>query len=266
VSDAAGLDVGLTGGVLRIELHRPDRRNALDDAMVQGLIGAIERAGLDEDVRAVHLVGAGEHFCGGFDIFRRNAGDAPKPRVGSIQRRLPMQAHRLIPTVLGVQTPVVAEVRGWAVGIGLQLLLAADFAVVAEDAQLWEPFSERGFTPDSGATWLLPRRVGPVLARRMLMLGERISGAEAQAVGLVHQAVAPEDLGSVTADLLERLTRAPTVALGLTKWLLHDAAASDLETTLTNEALAMELSSRSQDFREGLRAYAERRPPEFLGR
>jgi len=97
-------------------------------------------------------------------VARNTPSDAPRPRVGSIQRRLPVQAHRLVSLVLTTQIPVVCAVRGWAVGIGLQLVLAADFAVVAEDAHLWEPFARRGFTPDSGATWLLPggwARCGP---------------------------------------------------------------------------------------------------------
>ena len=141
-------------------------------------------------MRAITLTGAGDHFCGGFDIVARNAGRGRSaPRAGSIQRRLPAQAHRLIPLLAAVQVPVVCGVRGWAAGIGLHLVLAADFAVVAEDARLWEPFSERGFTPDSGGTWLLPRRVGEARAREMLLLGRAIDGREAAGWGLAHAAV-----------------------------------------------------------------------------
>ncbi|MCU1486246.1 MAG: Enoyl-CoA hydratase/isomerase, partial [Actinomycetia bacterium] len=159
-------------GVLRLHLDKPAKRNAIDDDMVLALIDAIDAAGRDEAVRAIAITGAGDHFCSGFDLVGRNAaGDAAKPRVGAIQRRMPSQAHRLVPLMLTVQVPIVAAVRGWCAGIGLHLALAADFAVVADDARLWEPFAERGFTPDSGGTWLLPRRVGEVRARDMLLLG-----------------------------------------------------------------------------------------------
>ena len=157
-----GLDVAVEErGVLRITLNRPDKRNALDDAMMLGLIAAFDAAGQDDRVRVVLLEGAGDSFCSGADIVARNAGGTDqKPRTGSIQRRVPTQAHRLIPLVGSVQVPVVCKVRGWCAGIGFQLALAADFTIAAVDAKFWEPFSERGFTPDSGATWMLPRRVG----------------------------------------------------------------------------------------------------------
>jgi 2-(1,2-epoxy-1,2-dihydrophenyl)acetyl-CoA isomerase len=161
---------------------------------------------------------------------------------------------------------VVCAVQGWAAGIGLQIAAAADFTVVAADARLWEPFSSRGFTPDSGATWLLPRLVGAARASELLLLGRELSGTEAAEWGLVHRAVPPGDLRPVTDELSASLARGPTVALGLTKWLLHAGASLPLEDQLRNEGFAMELSSRSEDFREGLGAFKERRPPEFKGR
>jgi 2-(1,2-epoxy-1,2-dihydrophenyl)acetyl-CoA isomerase len=315
-----GLEVQLDGPVLRLTLDRPDKRNALDDAMVAGLIAAIDAAGRDEQVRCIVLGGNGDHFCGGADIVARNAGSSPRagdpgstadaggtadtgdagragraaaaaaadaaaaaaadadaadaggaeragrPRVGSIQRRLPAQAHRLIPLVLTVQVPVVCRVQGWAAGIGFQLALAADFTVAAADARFWEPFTERGFTPDSGATWLLPRRVGPVHARELLLLGRKLSGDEAVAWGAIHAAVPPDQLDRTVADVVEPLAGGPTVALGLTKWLLHQGEARALDDQLRDEAFALELSSRSEDFREGLQAFREKRRPGFKGR
>jgi 2-(1,2-epoxy-1,2-dihydrophenyl)acetyl-CoA isomerase len=212
------------------------------------------------------LEGVGEHFCAGADIIARNAGDGVKPRVGSIQRRLPTQANRLIPQLLSIQIPVVCKVRGYAAGIGFQLALAADFCVAADDARFWEPFSTRGFTPDSGATWLLPRRVGEVRARELLFLGRELSGAEAEAWGVVHRAVPASDLDDATDELASRLAAGPTVSLGLTKWLLAAGAGVSLDTHLPDEAFAMELSSRTEDFREGLAAFREKRPPQFGGR
>lgn len=266
-SSVEGLRVSLDdGGVLRLVLDRPDKRNALNDTMVAALIDAVDAAGRDEAVRVIALTGAGDHFCGGADIVARNEEGGARPRAGSIQRRLPSQAHRLIPLLLTVQTPVVCAVQGWAAGIGLQLVLAADVAVVATDARLWEPFSERGFTPDSGATWMLPRRIGEVRAREMLLLGRVVDGAEAAAWGMVHRSVPAGELDAAVQSVVLELAAAPTVSVGLTKWLMQSGASLPLDQHLRNEAFALELSSRSEDFREGLAAFKEKRDPKFKGR
>ncbi len=261
-----GLDVSLADGILRLRLARPAKRNSLTDDMVGAFTAAVETAGHDDAVRAVLVSAEGDHFCSGFDIVGRNSGSAGRPRVGSIQRRLPVQAHRLIPSLLSVQVPVVCAAQGWVAGIGLQLVLAADVAVVADDARLWEPFAERGLTPDGGATWLLPRRIGEVRAREMLLLGRVVSGTEAAAWGMVHRAVAAADLVTTAESIVGPLAAGPTVALGLTKWLLHAGAQAPLDQQLRNEGFAMELGSRSEDFREGLAAFAEKRSPHFGGR
>jgi 2-(1,2-epoxy-1,2-dihydrophenyl)acetyl-CoA isomerase len=263
-----GLGIAVDGAVLRLTLDRPDKRNALDDLMVEGMIDAVDAAGRDEGVRAIVLAGAGDHFCGGADIVARNAGGraAPRPRVGSIQRRVPSLAHRLVPLLLSVQVPVVCRVQGWAAGIGFHLALASDFAVAADDARFWEPFGARGFTPDSGATWLLPRLAGMVRARDLLLLGRELRAPEAVDWGLIHASVPPGDLDAEVEAVVDRLASGPTVALGLTKWLLRSGQATPLEAHLQDEALALELSSRSDDFREGLSAFKERREPDFRGR
>jgi 2-(1,2-epoxy-1,2-dihydrophenyl)acetyl-CoA isomerase len=260
-----GLRVTRRGPVLEFEIDRQRKRNALTDPIVAAMIGALSAAGPDESVRVILIRAAGDHFCAGFDIVGRNAGDE-RPRVGSIQRRLPTEAHRLIDLLLTTQTPVVCRVQGWAAGIGLHLVLASDFAVVEESARLWEPFSQRGFTPDTGGTWLLPRRIGEVRARRMLLLGEPVSGAEAAAWGMVDRAVEADKLDDEVAALVEQLAAGPTVTLGLTKWLLASSSTTPLPEQLQNEALAMELSSRSEDFRDGLAAFVEKRSPNFTGR
>jgi 2-(1,2-epoxy-1,2-dihydrophenyl)acetyl-CoA isomerase len=262
-----GLNVELdSAGVLHVVLDRPEKRNALDDSMVEGMIDAVETAGQDEAVRVILVTGAGDHFCGGFDIVSRNQPGGQKPRAGSIQRRLPSQAHRLIPMLLTVQTPVVCAARGWAAGIGLHLVLAADVAIVADDARLWEPFSERGFTPDSGGTWLLPRRIGDVRAREMLLFGRPVDGTTAAEWGLVHRSVPDDQVDAAAESVLLQLSNGPTVALGLTKWLLHAGGSLTIDEHLRNEAFALELSSRTEDFREGLSAFKDKRKPEFRGR
>lgn len=264
--EVEGLAVSRDGAVLRARLVRPEKRNALTDEMMVGLADVLDVAGRDEAVRVVSLSGEGDHFCGGFDIVARNEGGSRRPRVGSIQRRLPQQAHRLIPTILSVQVPIVCAAQGWTAGIGLQMALASDVTVVAEDARLWEPFTERGLTPDSGASWLLPRRVGEVRARDMLLLGRVVSGTEAAEWQMVHRAVPADRLAAAAEEVVRRLADGPTVALGLTKWLMHAGTQASLEQHLRNEGFGMELGSRSEDFREGLAAFKEKRPPSFKGR
>ena len=261
----SGLTLDHDGPVLRLRIDRPKRRNSLTDPIVYALTDTVDAAASDESVRVIHLEGEGEHFSSGFDLAERTPGP-DRPRVGSVHRRMNAQVNRLIPAMLTCQTPIVCTARGWVIGLGLDILLAADFAVVADDARLWAPFTTFAFTPDSGASWLIPRLAGVARAREMLMLGEKVSGADAASWGLVHRAVPADHLDDVSQELVDRLAAAPTVAIGLTKLLLHRALSSDLNSHLADEAWAMEVSSRSEDFREYGEASKEKRSPRFTGR
>lgn len=259
-----GLRAGRTGPVLTLTIDRVHRRNAIDDVVVDAMIDHLAAAAIDESVRVIRLDAEGPDFCAGTDLVANNPG--PHPRVGSTQRRLPNKVNRLIPLLLETQVPVVAVVRGWAAGLGFHLAMAADFCVTADDARFWEPFMARGFTPDSGAAWLLPRLIGMVRTRQLLMLGDEISGATAAEWGIVHGAYPEAELDAAATKLVGRLAAAPTVALGLTKWLLHSGTGLDLDRHLHNEAMALELSFRSDDFKEGLSAFRGKRDAEFQGR
>ncbi len=267
-TEVAGLHINRSDELLQLTLARAEKRNAIDEVMMEGLVRAFTAAQTDDGLRVIFLEGIGEHFCSGADIVARNQrdADAPKPRAGGIQRRLPVQAHELIRRVLEVQVPVVCKVRGYAAGIGFALALAADFTIAEDEARFWAPFAQRGFTPDSAMTWLLPRRVGEVRARELLMLGRELSGADAAAWGAIHAAVPRSDLDMTVYNFVNAVGRGPTVAVGLTKWLLHAGRDAPLEQHLRNEAFALELSSRSEDFREGMAALRERRDPRFEGR
>ncbi|MEV0355556.1 enoyl-CoA hydratase-related protein [Nocardia sp. NPDC050697] len=251
------------GAVLRLTLDRPGRRNSLTPDMVETLVTALTAAASDDTLRAIHLRGAGEHFCAGVDWVSGNTGDT-KPRTGSVLRRVPHTAHRVIELLHTVQLPVVATVRGWAAGMGCNLALAADFTVAAPDASFWEPFLDRGFSPDSGATWLLPRLAGLARARRMLLLGEKVDGATAAEWGLIHGVA--DDPDAAAEALLARLAAAPTVAFGLAKQALAENLHATLPQAMTNELFALELACRTRDFKEGLAAFRDRRTPEFEGR
>lgn len=261
-----GLRAKHDGAVLRLTLDRADRRNAVDDTMLDAMIGHVSQSGTDESVRVIRIDADGPDFCAGSDLIANNAKSERKPRVGSTQRRLPNKANRLIPLLLETQVPVVAVVRGWAAGLGFHIAMASDFCIAAEDARFWEPFMARGFTPDSGAAWLLPRLVGMVRTRQLLMLGEELSGTTAAEWGIIHGAHPGTELDAAAAELVDRLAAAPTVALGLTKWLLQSGNGLDLDRHLQNEAMALELSSRSEDFKEGLAAFRDKRDAKFQGR
>ncbi|ORV41355.1 enoyl-CoA hydratase [Mycolicibacter engbaekii] len=253
------------GALLRLTLTRPDRRNSLSPSMTAALITALTAAASDDTLRAVHIRGAGDHFCAGSDWVSTNAGDR-RPRTGDLVRRIPHAGHRVIELLSTIQLPVVCTVRGWAVGLGCNLALAADFTMAADDAVFWEPFLARGFSPDSGATWLLPRLVGVARARRMLLLGEKVSGVHAEQWGLIHRAVAPAELDSAAEELLAALVNGPTAAIGLAKQALHYAQHATLPQAMTQELFNLELSCRTGDFKEGLAAFSQRRPPDFTGR
>lgn len=263
-SEVDGLVVDHAPPVLGLRLDRPERRNALTDEMVLALIDAIEAAGSDESIRVISISGNGEHFCSGFDLGLRGGGE--KPRTGATQRQMRWHVNRLIPTMLETQTPIVAAATGWIVGLGLHLVLASDFAIVADDARLRDPFTALGFTPDSAGSWLIPRLVGVTRAKEMLMLAREVGGAAAAEWGLVHRAVPSKDVEGEAKLLVDELAGAATVAVGLTKLLVHRSLQADLEHHLADEALAMELVSRSEDFHENVRAKREKRAPEFRGR
>lgn len=264
-AEAPGLEVAREEGVLRLRFVRPERRNALTRAMMQRLIEHVEGAVDDPSLRVLVFEAGGSDFCAGADLVDVNAKSEAKPRVGDIQRRLPRQAHRLIPALLTVELPVVAIVRGVASGLGAHLALASDFVVASQTLRLVEPFVGRGFTPDSGGSFLLPRLVGLARARDVLLLGREIDADTAARWELVHRIVPDAELEATGEALIAQLRESPTIALGLTKRLLNRAFDVGLDEALEAEAFALELSSRTQDFKEGLAAFAEKRKPRYRG-
>ena len=269
-ADSAGAEgsvtVGRDAGVLRLTLDRSSQRNSLNQLMIGTLVDTLTAAAADDTLRAVHILGAGDDFCAGVDWVAANNPEGRRPRAGDLVRRIPHAAHRVIELVTSIQLPVVCSVRGWAAGFGCNLALAADFTVAATDAAFWEPFIDRGFSPDSGATWLLPRLVGVARARRMLLLGEKVSATDAADWGLIHKAVAASELDGAAGELVGRLASGPTAAIGLAKQALSFGQHATLSQSLNQELFDLELACRTIDFKEGLEAFRQRRAPKFHGR
>jgi len=176
------------GAVRRVTLDRADKRNAMNAAMFDAVTDAVEGAVTDDAIRVLVIRGRGDHFCSGAEI---GSGETPteRPRTGHLQRNLRASPHRMVRTLFEAEIPIVTGVHGVAAGIGMVVALAGDHVVATRSARFWVPFVERGFTPDSGSTFLLPRLVGVARAKEMILRGKQVDGATAAAWGLVSDAV-----------------------------------------------------------------------------
>lgn len=252
------------GGVQILTIDRPQAGNALRGQDCAALADAVETVVGGGDVRAVVIRAEGEHFCAGADLRVANA-YGTKPRVGHLVRGLEAGAHRLIAAVWNCRVPCVSAVQGKAIGLGLHLAVVCDFVVAAHDAVFIERFAKLGFSVDSGGSFLLPRLVGLRRARQMLLRGAEVDAATALEWGLVDNVVDAGGLDAAALALAEELAAGPTFSLGHTKDLLNSRAPSNLAVALRAEADAVEATVRTADFKEGIRAFGEKRDPTFGG-
>jgi len=261
----------LENGVLRLTIDRPERGNAIAPPQRDRLTACMERASGDPDVRVVVITGAGErHFCTGGDLRHDGAAppdpDGPGRPVGDIKRLITSGMHRLMCAVLDCDKPVLAAVNGTAAGIGVHLALCCDLVVAVDDASFIEIFARRGLVTDGAGAYLLPRLIGLHKAKELLFLAEPLAATEAERIGLINRVVPRAEFGPAVQEWAERLADGPTVALGLMKSLANRSLDQDRGSALHEEALAIEVNSRSADFTEGLRAFIDRRPVAFRGR
>lgn len=262
----------LENGVLWLTLNRPERKNSISPEMREALLAELDRARSDSEVRAVVITGAGDAFCSGIDLGGSRvtrgaaAGEERPPDVRAVREAMKGGVQRVIRAVWELDKPVIAAVNGVAAGGGANLALACDLVLAAESARFIEIFVRRGMAVDSGGGWLLPRLVGLARAKELVFFGDPIAAPDAARIGLVNAAVPDGDLLKVAVEWAERLARGPTRAIGASKMLLDHAFESDLGRALDEEASAQALVTLSEDFREGVRAFIEKRDPEFKGR
>jgi 2-(1,2-epoxy-1,2-dihydrophenyl)acetyl-CoA isomerase len=255
-------------GVQRITIDRVDVGNSLSPLARDALTAAFHRAHSDPAVRAVLLTAAGDrHFCAGAGLSAQKDPSTPQAerRPGDIARMLQQGWQRLVASVLDCDKPVVAAVKGAAVGAGSSLVLACDLVVMSTQGRLIQAFVHRGILPDSGAIHLLTRIVGLRKATELLMLGEPVDASACERLGLVNRVVALEDTDRTAEEFAVRLASGPTVMLSLTKRLLSASSESGRDRAFEQEAWAQEVVSRTADLQEGLQAFAERREPRFRG-
>ncbi|MCS7058190.1 MAG: enoyl-CoA hydratase-related protein [Meiothermus sp.] len=249
----------LKDGVLTLTLNRPEAINALTTEMLRELGKAFAKEATAPEVRAVVLRGAGRGFCSGQDL-REFEGQ-------SLSYKGHLRNYRsVVEGIAALEKPVLAAIHGAAAGAGLSLALACDLRVAAADALLTTGFSKIGLIPDAGMNYYLPRLVGYARAYELAALSPRLSAEEALALGLVNRVVPVEAFEQEVARLALELAQGPTKTYGLIKRALRYSAGATLEEVLEYEALLQEVAGRTQDHKEGVQAFYEKRSPRFQGR
>jgi len=262
--DDEQIKVTEAGGIVTITLNRPDRLNAFVGHMRRDLAEALEEAGSDPHVRVVVVNGEGRAFCSGGDVsfiaelLERNDGEEFSRILGA--------ARRVILAIRHMTKPVIASIEGPAAGAGFNLALACDLRIASRTATFSQSFAKIGFHPDWGGTYFLPRMVTSNIACELFFLGDTIDADEAFRLGLLNRVVAPEDLAAETKKLAERLCAGPAVSIAAAKQAVYASEHDTLEKMLQYEVEAQVCCFASEDGREGVRAFLEKRPPRFTGR
>jgi enoyl-CoA hydratase/carnithine racemase len=249
--------------VCTITLNRPEKLNAFSGTMREDLLGALQSAAADRDVRAVVITGAGRAFCAGGDV-EFMAGLQKKGDAGSFRRLL--DAGRDIVTFVGaMSTPVIASINGIAAGAGCNLALACDYRVAASGAKLGQTFVRIGIHPDWGGTWLLPRLVGRSRALELMLTGRMVDTEEALAIGMVDKVVAADTLREETSKLAAAIADGPPLAIRDIKAALRRSESNGLAEQLELESEHQMRAFQSKDAAEGMTAFFEKRAPVFRG-
>jgi 2-(1,2-epoxy-1,2-dihydrophenyl)acetyl-CoA isomerase len=252
------VEITRDGAVLTITLNRPDVLNALNRAVHAGIHAGLVQAE-DASVRAVVITGAGRGFCVGQDLQEFSEG------ARDVAANLRENYHRNVLAIRALRKPVIAAVNGPAAGAGLSLALACDVRVASAAATFVPAFVKIGLVPDSGGTWLVRRLLGSARAFEWLTSGRRLDASEAHAWGLVTEVVAADRLDERTRELAAEYAAMPTLAVGETKRLLDAAETTSFGDQLELEATAQAAMTQTDDFREGVKAFLEKRDAQFTG-
>ena len=254
----AEVETSHDGAVLTITLNRPDVLNAFNTEMHRALAAALKEARA-ADVRAIVLTGAGRGFCVGQDLteFREAPGD--------IGARLRENYHPNVLAIRALEKPVLAAVNGVAAGAGVSIACACDIRIAADSATFIPAFINIGLIPDSGGSYFVTRILGPARAFEWLASGRRLTAAEAHAWGLVSEIVEADALPARAAALAGELAGLPTRGIGMTKRLIEHALDASLDEQVEREAQLQTAATQTEDFREGVAAFLEKRPPNFRG-
>jgi 2-(1,2-epoxy-1,2-dihydrophenyl)acetyl-CoA isomerase len=250
-------------GVATITLNRPDVLNSLNRAMAAEVRQALAQAGADAGVRAVLMTGAGRAFCAGQDLAEVTPKEGPAPDLGDIVAR---GYNPIVRTLRQLDKPVVCAVNGVAAGAGANMAFACDFVVASSDASFIQSFSKIGLVPDTGGTFFLPRLVGMARATALIMLADKVTAQDAVTMGLIHRVVDREKLLEEATTLARQLATRPTRGLGLIKRALNASATNGLDEQLALEAQLQAEAGSTADYREGVKAFLEKRAPVFIGR
>jgi enoyl-CoA hydratase/carnithine racemase len=257
------IDVTEDSGIATITLNRPEKLNALIGHMRRDLAEALEEVGSDRTIRVVVVTGAGRAFCAGGDV--AFMADLIERQDAEEFSRLLGAARRVVMGIRQMNKPVIGAINGLASGAGCNLALTCDLRIVSTEATFSQSFVKLGLHPDWGGTYFLPHLVTPNRACEMFFLGEAMDAQEALRLGIVNRVVAPEDLGSAVRELAERLRDAPSISIAAAKQAVYMSQSAELEEMLRFETEAQLRCFESEDGREGIRAFLEKRPPRFSG-
>lgn len=254
-------------GIATITLNRPQKLNAFTPAMYQGLSEIIEEVASDDDVRVLVITGKGRAFCVGADVKgleqglskHQQAPAQPEPSADMVRKILTVP-------LWGMDKPVIAAINGIAAGGGLDAACACDIRIASERATFSSVFVRRGIVPTMGGTYFLPRLIGVDKACEMIWTGDLIDAREAERIGLVTKVVPHDELEAATEELALKLVKGPPLAIAKSKRLIYSGLNTDLESALKDVIREYTVLSQTEDHREALRAFLEKREPVFKGR
>jgi len=256
--DYSEITYSCSKGIATLTLNRPELLNPFSAAMAREVAVAIEEARADEGCCVLVITGAGRAFCAGGDV------SAFKKGMNVIEgREYVIQVGRAVLAMHNFEKPIIAAVNGYAMGAGFNLALAADLIVAVKEAKFAQVFSQVGLAVDTGGSYFLPRVVGLARAKELVFTGRTIDAEEALKMGLINRVVEKENLEQEVASLATELAQGPSQALGLDKMLINSGLETDLETALTEEALAQSLCMQTEDHVEGVKAFYEKRKAKF---